>query len=536
MGTKIRYFFALIVLFFAGSLSAQTVINGRVTDSQTNEPIAGATLLVKSAHEGTTTDFNGKFVFHTQKKLPLTLVVSFIGYRAQEIDVYDTEEPLVITLAEHLNVLNEIVVTGVAEGTSRKKLSFALTKIDSDLINTVPATDASTSLRGKVAGIRIDQPGGNQGASVYLRGAKSVSGDIAPLIVVDGFVTGLKLSDINPADIEAIEVVKGAAASALYGTRGEGGIIQVLTKKGRKSGSLDITVDNEFGINSVQHLPPTSKFHHFKVNADGSFALSDGARVIDYQENGFSVNLHPYKDFHDNTKNVLGNKGYFTNSVSVAASGDKHTIYVSAQNQSRGGVSNVVDADTKQNLLFNLEYKVSDKIDADLTAQYSDASTPSSAVSSRSDGLLYSTLLLEPFINIAEKEADGTYPYSPAGSNLVSNKWSNPLYDLSTHEYSYKTENLLLGGKLRYRITKHLSAEGSVSLQNRYYNTESYYPIGFKTVSTDITKNNGNYGLETSRESTKNGQIQLNYSRKTGDFDWGTTVFCSDFQLGECLR
>src|SRR5699024_4552562 len=175
-----------------------------------------------------------------------------------------------------------------------------------DLINTVPATDASTSLRGKVAGLRVDQSGGNQGASVYLRGSKSVGGDIEPLIVIDGFVTGLRLSDISLNDIETIEVVKGAAASALYGTRGEGGIIQIITKKGRGDRKLNIIVDNEIGFTDILLLPPTSRFHHFKVNSDGSFFLTDGARVIDYQSNGFSVNLHPYQSFNDNTRNILG--------------------------------------------------------------------------------------------------------------------------------------------------------------------------------------------------------------------------------------
>ncbi|KAA6330188.1 TonB-dependent receptor SusC [termite gut metagenome] len=286
----------------------------------------------------------------------------------------------------------------------------------------------------------------------------------------------------------------------------------------------DIIVNNEVGFTDILRLPPVSKYHHFKVNSDGSFLLSEGKRVIDFQGNGYSVNLHPYKDFYDNTENILGNNSYFTNSVSVAESGEKYNIYLSAQNQNKGGVSTIVDADTKQNLLFNLGYKVSPKIEADITAQYSYANTPSSAVSSRSEGLLYSTLLIEPFINIAEKDNDGNYLYFPTGSDIPSNQWSNPLYELTTRGYSYITENLLLGGKLRYKITEYLSAEASVSLQNRYYNMEDYYPIGFKTITTDITKNNGSYALGTSRESTNNGQLQFNYNRKIRDFDWGTTL------------
>jgi TonB-linked SusC/RagA family outer membrane protein len=514
----------LLFLFLLTSwlpLFSQQRITGKVLDAETKEAINGASVSIKSSIVGTLSDSEGNFELEIKEELPVTIIINFIGYRTEEIDVYELEV-LQVFLTEDINRLEEIVVTGVAEGTARQKLSFALTKIDNSLINTVPANDASTSLRGKVAGLRIDQSGGNSAASVYLRGSKSVSGNIEPLIVVDGFVTGLKLSEINPGDIETIEVVKGAAASALYGTRGEGGIIQVLTKKGRKGRSLDINFENEFGFSSFLLLPPTSQYHHFKVNADGSFFLDEqGNRVIDYKENGFSVNLHPYKHVYDNVKNILGNNSYYTNSLSVAANGDKYNAYFSAQNLSKGGVSDVVDADTRKNLLFNFNYRASSKITAELTAQYSLSSDPSRAVSSRSDGLLYSTLLVEPFINLAEKDAEGRYVFYPEGSNLPGTQWDNPLYRLTNEEYSYITENLLLGGKLKYKITEHLSAEASASIQNRYYNEEEYYPIGFKTVTPDISLNDGNYRQETRRDGTKNGQFQINYNRVAGDFDWG---------------
>lgn len=513
--------YTLLILFlFSFNVLAQNVIRGTVNDVD-NLPLPGVSILVKSSETGTVTDLDGNFSLTTDELLPLTISISFLGFKTQEVDIFEVGEPIKITLLESLNLLNEVIVTGVSEGTSRKKLSFALTKIDDDLIKTVPATDASLSLRGKVAGLRIDQSGGNSGATVYLRGAKSISGNIEPLIVVDGFVTGLKLSDISPNDIESIEVVKGAAASALYGTRGEGGIIQVLTKKGNKRKRIDINIDNEVGFSNVLLLPPLSNQHHFKVNPDGSFLLVDNQRVIDYKDNGFSVNLHPYKNYNDNVNNIIKNNSYFTNSVSVSASEDKYLAYFSAQNQYKGGVADAVGADTKQNLLFNLGYKATPKITADITAQYSHASTPSNAVSDRIGGILYSTLLVEPHINLAEKDEHGKYVFFPKGSDILGQQWDNPLYRLSNQEYSYITENLLLGGKIKYNITNNLSIDASASLQNKNYDTEEYYPIGYKTISPDIELNNGNYALSTLKESTKNGQVQLNYNTIKGDFDWG---------------
>jgi len=515
----------------------QPIVNaslvGQIIDAHTKEPIEGVTVQLEAVTHNVKTDRDGNFQFVTGQKLPFTLHLSHVGYESKVLVA--EHSPITIELIPLDELLEEVVVTGVSQGVSRKKLSFALTKVDSELINTVPALDASTTLRGKVAGLRIDQSGGNAGASVYLRGAKSVSGNVEPLIVVDGFVTGLRLADLNPNDIESIEVVKGAAASALYGTRGEGGIIQVLTKSGRSKSRLSINVDNEVGFSDILLLPPTTDRHHFKVNADGSFFLVDGARVIDYQENGYSVNLHPYKDHYDNTANLLGRTTYFTNSASVASNGDKYNLYLSAQNQYKGGVSPAVAADKRQNLLLNVGYRPSSKISADLTAQYGYFDTPSRAVSSRSEGLLYSTLLVEPHINLSEKDAEGRYVYLPKGTELSGQQWTNPFYRLTNQEYDYITENLLLGGKLKYNINQYFSAEGAVSLQTRHYNTEVYHPIGYQTITPDVELNNGNYELTTLRESTRNGQLQLNYNRTSGRLDWGVTakyVYESAFRTG----
>lgn len=515
-----------IILFFLSinciGTYAQITLKGTILDENSKVSVIGAAIKFKGQSGGTITDVNGKFQVSV-KSLPATLLISSVGYKNQEIDVYEAE-PIQILLQENLNILNEVVVTGVAEGTTRKKLSFALTKIDSTQINTVPAMDASTSLRGKVAGIRIDQSDGSQGGTVYLRGAKSVSGNVEPLLVVDGFVTGLSLSDLNASDIESIEVVKGAAASALYGTRGEGGIIQVFTKKGKENSKIAITVDNEYGVSNVQRVPPTSQYHHFKVNSDGSFALTAGARVVDYQSNGASVNLHPYQSSYDNVNNVLGNKPYYTNSVSVSTGGDKYSIFSSFQNQSKSGIVKPIASDNRKSLLFNLGYRPNNKIETEITVQYSDANTPSSVLSNSSNGVLYAALLLEPFINLAQKTTTGGYSFEPDGFGLQNFNVSNPLYELSTRQYSYDTQNLLLGGKLKYKIIEHLSAEVSGSIQNKNYNTESYYPVGYKTVSTDVTVNNGAYGRSTSKTTTKNFQAQLNYNRRIKDFDLGATV------------
>jgi len=521
-----QLFTQLIVCFvLLSSLQAfaQNNIRGRVTDSKDKQPLIGATIKVKGTRIGTSTNNKGEFNLTVAQQAD-SISIHFQGY-VEQVFALRGQSVFNVELREDVHLLSDVVVTGVAEGTSRKKLTFALTKVTNDQINTVPGTDASQTLRGKVAGIQISQSSGNSGATVYLRGAKSVSGNIEPLLVIDGFVTALTLSDLNPQDIESIEVVKGAAASALYGTRGEGGIIQVLTKKGKGTGKVNIIVDNEFGLSNVQNTPPTSQFHHFKVNPDGSFLLNGNARTIDVQPNGYSLNLHPYVNTFDNIGNMLNNNPYFTNFVSASTAGEKYTLYASFQNQYKGGVAEPVGADKRQTAMFNFGYKPVKNLEVSLTLQYFNNKTPSSAVTSSGSGsLLYATSLYEPFIDLQERDASGKYAFKPYGFDIQNFNVNNPFYQLSYREYENTSDNLLAGLKVKYQFTDKLNAEVYTSVQNENYSETDYYPVGFQTISADITRNNGYYGESTSRTSSKNSQLQLNYNNTINDFDFGATL------------
>lgn len=501
-----------------------SVLSGRILDGKTETPLAGASVSIQNTTHQVLTDNQGRFNFKTGQRLPYVLVVSYVGYKTQTVTVQT--EQVEIRLEALPAQLEDVVVTGVAQGTSRRNLSFALTKVNTDQLNTVPATDATQSLRGKVAGLQIDQAAGNQSAAVYLRGAKSINGNIAPLLVVDGYVTGLALADINPQDIESIEIVKGAAASALYGTRGEGGVIQVITKKGKGINKINIIADNEYGISNVQHTPPTSQLHFYKVNDDGSFVLSSGNnRTLDLQSNGFSLNQHRYTKYYDNVNNMLSNNAYYTNFVSVATAGEKYNLYGSFQNQSKGGIAGPISPDTKRSALLNVGFKPNKQLDAEVTVQYFNKNTPSASLSASGAGsVLYSALLYEPFIDLTEKQDDGRYAFKPYGFDIQKFNTGNPFYQLSYREYANVINNFLIGGRLRYRFSPKVSAEVYGAFQHAYGETEDYYPVGFQTLTADVTKNNGYYGVSNEHQSSKNGQVQLNYNDRFGDFDFGASL------------
>ena len=501
-------------------------IRGKVTD-QKGGPLFGATITIKGTLKGSTARQDGTFVIHATHAD--VLVFSAIGYEPREVRV-GNQLIIEVSLNDDTRTLSDVVVTGVAQATSKEKLAFSLTKINSEKINTVPALDLSQTLRGKVAGIQITQTQGDDGASVFLRGAKSMFGNISPLIVIDGFVTNFSLTDLNPQDVESIEVVKGAAASALYGTRAEGGVIQVITKKGRNTkGGLAITIDNEVGVNNIQRTPKLATLHYYKTNDSDpfGFAYASGStttRIPDLKDNGFSVNLHPYKNYYNNTDALLGNNQYYSNYVSVATSGDKYNAFISFRNQYTGGVAEPVDPNKKRSVSFRLQFRPNPKMESEVYLNYFNEKKPSSAVSSDGQGTFFAaTLQWEPFINLAAKNANGDYNVAPDGWKVQGANLSNPMYEWSKRIYTNNTDDYLGGAKLRYKLLKNLSVEALGSIRKQTYTSSNTYPFGYQTMTSDATVNNGYLSLSYSYYQMVNGQVQANYHTKFGDFDFSTT-------------
>ena len=240
------------ILLFAVTLiaTAQTVLTGHIVDAANGEPLIGAQVLVKTKDIGTVTDLEGNFRLETKESLPLTLSVDYIGYRSQEIDVYDDSESIEIELTENVNTLGEVVIVGY--GTQKRtQLTGSVTSVKAEIFENSKQATIDGALSGQVAGLNVTASSGQPGADshIRIRGGNSVNASNEPLYVVDGFIyfkdestssTGLgaiegslnPLATINPSDIESIEVLKDVSATAIYGSRGANGVILITTKKG----------------------------------------------------------------------------------------------------------------------------------------------------------------------------------------------------------------------------------------------------------------------------------------------------------------
>jgi len=216
------------------------MISGVITDAK-GEPIIGANVLEKGSTNGTITDLDGKFSLSVPSKS--TLVISYIGYTTKSI-VVGNQNIINIQLEEDTHNLNEVVVTALGIKREEKALGYAVQKVGGDNFSTIKPVDVATSLTGKVAGLNIqNSPEFNSAPSISLRGSE-------PLLVIDGVPYGnVSLKDIAADDIESIDVLKGATASALYGARGGAGAIMVTTKRGTKEG-LNVTVNSSTMFNA----------------------------------------------------------------------------------------------------------------------------------------------------------------------------------------------------------------------------------------------------------------------------------------------
>lgn len=247
--------FTLLALIITGVLPAMAQgvdITGVVLDAQTEDPLIGATVKVKDSMTGDATNLDGEFSLKNIKK-DATLVVSYIGYKSQEVKLKG-HTVLEIRLSEDTAVLDEVVVVGY--GTmDKKEVTSTVAHIGSEDFLASSSLDPTMMIQGKVPGVSITNTGvgdPNNQASIQIRGVSSRSAGLGPLIVIDG-VPGGNLTNLNPNDIASFDILKDGAAAAIYGTRGSNGVIVVTTKKGSRDGATHTTYIGTMTANVADH-------------------------------------------------------------------------------------------------------------------------------------------------------------------------------------------------------------------------------------------------------------------------------------------
>jgi len=497
---RVALFFAAGLLY-SSMLCAQVPISGRVTASN-KQPIQGASVVVAKSSQttrGTQTDNDGKFSIVAPEGS--SLVISYIGYKNATVKVDAGNTVVQVTLEEDFGRLDEVVVSGLATSVKRSNLANSIATISSkQLTGIAPAQTFDAALSGKIPGANINAnsgaPGG--GISIKLRGITSVYANSQPLYVVDGVfwdnssiqpglntVTaaasgGLaqsnqdnassRIADLNPQDIENVEVLKGASAAALYGSKAAAGVIIITTKKG-KSGKTRINFSQDIGQASVIHLL-------------GQRPLSEA--VVTAQ----NWDLNEYKTavannkIYDYEKEIYGNKALLlTSRLSLSGGNEKTSFYSSFSYKNEDGI--IKNTGYKNyTVRLNLDHKISDKVNLSFTSTYVNSSADRSLTNNDNVGVTLGVALSStPNFTELHQQANGSWPRNKYAA-------SNPLETIALMTNNEKTNRFVIGGALNAilqqssRSTTKFIARGGVDYYNLFTNV--YFPSSLQFMENGL--------------------------------------------------
>ncbi len=380
-------------------------IKGSVTDVK-GEPLIGVSILVKGSGSGVVTDIDGNYTLTTDVDSPV-LVYSYIGYTQQTVAANGRHQ-INVVLQEESTMINEVVVTAMGIQRKEKSLTYATQQVKSEDLMRVQESNVANSLEGKISGITITPNAGGAGGSskIVLRGNKSILGNSAPLIVVDGVpmsnstrgqitneanITytggsegGDPLSNINPDDIESINVLKGANAAALYGSAAANGVVMISTKKG-KEGKLSVSVSSNITFDTPLLTPDIQNIYGAAVNASGGLSLGSWGEKVTDRDPGQLIIKSPFDSespFAQNKYNEVHLRNYVkndvdefyrtgvtaNNSISLSGGTEKIQTYFSYANSHADGM---VDKNSynRNTFAFRQSYNLFDnrvKIDASI--------------------------------------------------------------------------------------------------------------------------------------------------------------------------
>ena len=416
------------------------VVKGQVTDKN-GDAVIGATVKVKNAQTGTVTYFNGNFSLSVQKAG--TLVVSYIGYLAKEV-AFNPGQTLNISIEEDATALDEVVVVGY--GVQKKSdVTGSVTSINKDRLSKLPVTNVLQAVQGAAAGVTISQGSSIPGdaPSALVRGRNSINAGTGPYIVVDGIPiskSGGSLNDINPSDIESMEILKDASATAIYGTNGANGVILITTKHG-KDGKPSVSYNGYIGIEDFAHKMDFCNGSQITQRYKDYVAQNPGETMYnDFVKNQNEAEAQAAGRETDWLYDMVSQTGIIQDhNVTVNGGAEKIKYFISGDYMSQKGVLKG----------FNYKrYSLRMNIDADVT-NYLKIGTNSYIVSHNRDGGRVNFMMAEamsPYGKVYED--DGSYCIYPMYTESL---FFNPMRDINQdHERRQWNINLNAYAELNF--------------------------------------------------------------------------------------
>jgi TonB-linked SusC/RagA family outer membrane protein len=504
MKTKFSGILTLLLAFVVQLTFAQEkTISGTVSDGS-GLPLPGATVLVKGTTNGTSTDFDGNFSITARQGA--TLVFSFVGYTTKSV-VIGGSNKINIELLEDAQALEEVVITAQGIKREKKALGYAVTTLDAGVIESKPETDVAKLLTGKVAGVQVNTAGGflGQAPSVIIRSKNSITGNNQPLYVVDGIpIAGDRSFDIDPNNIASTSVLKGLAASTLYGEDGRNGVILITTKTGSptlKDGKFEIQVINTSSLLKVANLPDFQNTYGqgSDNNPDTTFLGTWGARfngqqvphplaIGEYAESfpQFQGKTVEYRAYPDNVSDFFNSNFGLNTSVLITKSTEDVSFSFNVSNTDQKGV--IEGSDLKRlNLSFGGTAKLSNRFTLNAKADYSNT------ISNRPTINVFDILTYIPR-NLDIQNLPFQDPNT--GANVYyRDDFANPIWQLKNSGYADDSDRITASSNLIYAINDKFSLSYTFGL-DKYNETNRDHqnkggiiaPLGFLQYYVNTSK------------------------------------------------
>jgi TonB-linked SusC/RagA family outer membrane protein len=533
--TKILLF-AVLLLFVPRLLSAQNLtISGQVKSISDGLGIPGVSVSLKGGKGIATTDSNGNYTVNVPSSS--VLIFRAIGYLDQQAAAVK-DGPLNIQLTESISSLEEVVVSGLASSIKRSNLANAVTTISSkELTGTTPPQTIDKALYGKIPGANIransGAPGG--GISVQLRGISSLQGASQPLYIIDGVylnnntlrtgrgsLTGAsqseddganRIADINPDDVESVEVLKGSSASAIYGTRANAGVIIITTKKG-KAGKTRVSLSQDIGFSKIQRYVGIASWNEDKIKSYFP-ASAQPAELKRYQDAVANNGITAYE------KLIYGETPILLNSnLSISGGNEKTKFYISGNVAKENGIIKYTGFD-KKSIRLNLDHKFNDWINFSLTSNYLNSNsdrgfTGNENLSGTSLGYIigYTPNYFDP------RPVNGVYPDNPYSEN------QNPLELRDKAINNSKINRFIQSANLNVYLLQKKDANLKLALQGGvdYLGSRSkqYFPDNIQSQKS--LANPGDIVLGNETDINANVQAFLIYGQQVNKVHFNTQV------------
>ncbi|MCC8037217.1 MAG: SusC/RagA family TonB-linked outer membrane protein [Bacteroidales bacterium] len=515
----------LLLLFslFAVVAFGRTV-TGTVTQASDGEPLIGVTVAVKGTSTVTATDIDGKYSIEVSGDNAV-LNFNYVGMTAQSIPV-GNKSVVDVVMSENATVLNEVVVTAMGQVQEKKKLNFAVQALNSDEVTAGQSSNFVNTLQGKVAGVQVSMAGGspNSASQIVVRAISSINNAQSnePLFVIDGMpVRGAasSIADINPNDIQTMSVLKGAAASALYGQEGANGVILITTKSG-KEGTVTVTASGGWEWSTVTKTPKLQK--SFLAGSNGFYTTNATGGWGPRFRNGVDT-------YYDNTDNFLGTGFMQKYDLAISGGNEKFSSYASANYMDNEGV---VPKDYKKRLgvFIKGEYNPSNTVKILMSTNFIDTK-------SRGFGNAMSTIYGWAINrNMADYQTVTGMPNwanrYDAWDELTNDQrlaaTLSPYYSRYNDSSDTQSTRVIINGQIQWEPIKNLTFTGKLSYDKSHSTYESYTTPRYDETrdfdgelsegqKTTLMQRQGTYCFSPSRGERFTAQALANYYWQIND-------------------